>query len=735
MYKTINKILIRIVCVYSVFLLTGCSQPKQKEQNINNEKTAFQTIAPWMPEIDVRSDIAIIYGTHDTKDYTFEERIKSWKERGYQTHFMTGIAWGHYEDYFSGEWDGKTHWDAGQVNVNGDTLWHNKGTVPYIVPVKSYIEYIEQKVIKKVLDAGISSIYLEEPEFWNFGGYSEAFKKEWLLFYGFPWRPQHDSPENAYLSNKLKYNLYYNAIDQVSRFAKEYGKSIGLDVKVYIPTHSLVNYTAFRIVSPEASLASLPGIDGYIAQVWTGTARVPNSFNGLVKERVFESAFLEYGSMISMTEPTNRKIFLLTNPVEDLPRDWADFKTNYQATFTAMLLYPEVANYEVMPWPKRIYTGKYKLAKGKGEAFIPRFYSTQMQVMINSLNEMPVSDNLITGSHGIGVLMSNTIMLQRHPVFNGKSDKHISNFYGQTMPLLKRGIPVTTVHIENLAYKKTLKNIKVLIMSYSNMKPPSPDAHKYISEWVKKGGVLIYFSKDDDPYQSVMEWWNTNSFKYSAPSEHLFELLGINPGEKQQKFDVEKGTVYVLRENPKEVVNQKNGDKEFVDLVKRAYENDAEAGTIQFKNSFHLKRGNYDIISVMDEGVTNKPFTMEGLYIDLFNPKLPVLSRVVVNPGEQAFLYNINKIKNRTQPKVLASASRIYNETSTKEEYSFICKSPLNTTNAMRIYLPAAPAKTTVLNSDGKEMSEVKKLWDTNSNTLYLSFENNPEGIEVTIIR
>ena len=58
------------------------------------------------------------------------------------------------------------------------------------------------------------------------------------------------------------------------------------------------------------------------------------------RERVFENAYLEYGSMESMTEPTGRKLFFLTDPIEDWPRDWADYRVNYQATFTAQLLYP-----------------------------------------------------------------------------------------------------------------------------------------------------------------------------------------------------------------------------------------------------------------------------------------------------------------------------------------------------------------------------------------------------------
>jgi len=305
----------------------------------------------------------------------------------------------------------------------------------------------------------------------------------------------------------LKYHLYYNALNQVFTYAKAYGKSKGMNVRCYVPTHSLVNYSSWQIVSPEASLASLPCIDGYIAQVWTGTSREPTYFNGLRKERVFENAYLEYGSMESMTEPTGRKLFFLTDPIEDLPRDWADYKKNYQATFTAELLYPKISNYEVMPWPDRIYQGLYRTSANSNEKkTIPRFYSTQMQVMVNSLNQMPSSNNKVNGSTGICVLMSNTLMFQRFPTHDGYEDPQLSNFYGQALPLLKRGIPVKTVHIENAAYAETWKNVSLLIMSYSNMKPLDPEAHKHIADWVRKGGVLVYCGRDNDPFQSIQEW-------------------------------------------------------------------------------------------------------------------------------------------------------------------------------------------------------------------------------------
>lgn len=724
----------KIITLYLLLVLSFhvCCQP-QKEKTEKLEKTVFQTSNPWKPVTDVRADVAIVYSVkehHEKGNMTFEQRVQSWRDRGYTTHFMSGIAWGEYQDYFTGKWDGKWHLDEGQVTQKGDTIWHGR-MVPYIVPSRNFIKYLKEMVIKRVIDAGIDAIYLEEPEFWARAGYSEAFKKEWKDYYGFEWRPQHESAENTYLSNKLKYHLYYRAVNECFTFAKEYGKSKGMNVRCYVPTHSLVNYSQWMIVSPEASLASLPVVDGYIAQVWTGTSREPNFFNGQKKERVFETAFLEYGSMESMTAPTGRKMFFLTDPIEDWPRDWVDYKKNYQATFTAQLLYPMIADYEVMPWPDRIYEGLYRTsANSDKRERIPRFYSTQMQVMINTLNNMPLSENKVSGSHGIGVLMANSLMFQRFPTHNGYEDPQLSNFYGQALPLLKRGVPVKTVHIENASFPETWNDVKVLVMSYSNMKPMDEAAHDHIAEWVKNGGVLLYCGRDDDPFQSVQEWWNTDGNDFKAPSEHLFVKLGLKAPFTSGEFTYGKGTVYIMRNDPKEFVMKENGDDEFVGIVKKLYEQNAGAGELKFKNHLALTRGPYEIISVLDEHADPSAYTIKGKFIDLFDPEIPVLNEKQVKPGEQAFLYNISSVKNRKIPQVLATAARVYDEKVTKNGYSFVAKSPLNTTNVMRILLPRKADKVEVTDAGGKQLQS-ESVWDESSKTYFLSFENHPDGVRV----
>lgn len=718
--------------ILALLLLAALTATAQKGDTV---KTTFQSSREWRPTIDNRADAVMIYGTggnpsDKSRKIPFEERVKSWRDRGYITHFMTGIAWGEYQDYFTGKWDGKMHLDEGQVDVKGDTIWHGH-MVPYIVPTENYLKYIKEMHVKRVIDAGIDAIFMEEPEFWARAGYSESFKKEWKKYYGFDWRPQHESPENTYLSNKLKYALYLNALNEVFTYAKSYGKTKGMDVKCYVPTHSLINYSQWMIVSPEASLASLPCVDGYIAQVWTGTSREPNYFNGVAKERVFETAFLEYGAMESMTAPTGRKMFFLTDPIEDWPRDWADYKKNYQATFTAQLLYPNIADYEVMPWPERIYEGLYKTsAKSDQKEKIPRHYSTQMQVMINSLNSMPKTTSKVSGSTGISILLANSLMFQRFPTHAGYDDPQLANFYGLALPFLKRGVPVKTVHLENLAVKNALAETKVLLMSYSNMKPLAPEAHQYLADWVKNGGVLIYCATDLDPFQSVQEWWNTNGNQYQRPSDHLFEKMGLRDGmAKEGQYSYGKGTFYVLRSDPKEFVVKPNNSQKLLDLTKSLYDVRSKSGKLQFKNYFTLTRGIYDLIAVLDESVSNQPYQVKGNLIDLFDPTLPIVTSKNIQPNEQYLFVNIDHVVNKQKPQVLASASRIYDEKSTSHQYSFTAKSPINTTNISRILLPAKPKSLVV---DKKEVF-AEANWDKKTKTYLLEFENSPEGVYVDI--
>ena len=383
-----------------------------------------------------------------------------------------------------------------------------------------------------------------------------------------------------------------------------------------------------------------------------------------------------------------------------------------------------------MPWPERIYEGLYRTSPDSDKRErIPGHYSTQMQVMINSLNHMPLSDNKVTGSAGISVLMANSLMFQRFPTHVGYEDPQLSNFYGQALPFLKRGVPVKTVHIENLGYKEALADTRILLMTYSNMKPLSPEAHTHIAQWVKDGGILVYSGLDSDPFQTVLEWWNTGGNNYAAPSDHLFKQMNIAASSKEGEYSYGKGTVYIIRTDPKSFVLENDNDNQLIEVVRRMYEQKAKAGKLLFKNNFYLQRGVYDLVAVLDESVGNESYLIKGTLIDLFDPKLPVYKSKMIQPGEQAFFLNVDRVPDKQKPQVLAAASRVYEEKTEKDSYSFVAKSPVNTTNISRILLPRKPVSVQV---DGKE-GLVSGAWDQQSKTYLLEFENNPEGVSVNI--
>src|SRR5579863_10164195 len=378
----------RIVPLAMMFLATAAlaenALPEPADPNQVLERTCFQTAAPWSPRANLCSDVAIAYGI----DTNLPSRIATWREHGYRIHVMTGVAWGQYQDYFYGRFDGVDHQDEAQTDRDGNKIGHG-GDVYYMCPGTNYGRFLCVGV-QRALDAGAEAIHLEEPEYWDRAGYSEGFKHEWQDYYHEEWQPPHSSADARWRTGKLKYFLYRRALQQVFDYVQDYNQHTGRHVRCYVPTHSLLNYAQWCIVSPESSLAKLKGCDGYIAQVWTGTSREPNRYRGEVRSRTFETAFLEYGSMQNLVRATGRSVWYLADPIEDNPdHDWGDYRRNYQSTLIASLLQPEVSQYEVMPWPERIFNGKYPAEADRSQRVpIPKSYETELQTVFGALDDM-----------------------------------------------------------------------------------------------------------------------------------------------------------------------------------------------------------------------------------------------------------------------------------------------------------------------------------------------------------
>jgi hypothetical protein len=690
------------------------------------ERTCFQTAQPWSGHGNLRSDVAIVYGIGND----LPKRMQTWRDHGYRVHLMTGVAWGNYQDYLSGKFDGTNHQDEEQTDRNGNPHRHGNSTdVFYMCPGTNYGKYLCVG-IARALEAGAEAVHLEEPEFWVEDGYEEAFKREWLAQFHEPWQPPHSSVDAQWRASKLKYFLYRRALQQVFDFVQDYNQRTGRHVRCYVPTHSLINYAQWRIVSPESSLARLRGCDGYIAQVWTGTSRTPNVYRSELRERTFETAFLEYGAMQNLVRSTGRSVWYLNDPVEDNPgHDWKDYQANWESTLVASLFQPEVWQYEVAPWPERVFAGKYP--RGSADrAGIPPAYATELQVVMNALNDMkqPRAE-WDCGTTGIGVVVSDSLMFQRGQPQG--SEVHLSHFYGLALPFLKRGMPVTPVQLENVGISNYLQNFKLILLSYHGLKPLSADVHAALAQWVKQGGALLFCDDDNDLYNKVREWWNSDSLHYATPREHLFKQLGIAeqtaapaPGESRS-YKTDRGTVLWLVKNPAELAKSRTGDELLVAEARKL----VPSVEWREKNYLLLRRGPYLIAAGLDESSSAEPRVIQGHYINLFDPELKRLTSVTIAPGSRYFLLDLNAVRNSSP--VLASACKTLLTKSTTNSISLAVEGVANTPAIVLLSTPPNSNLSPRVVLDGQPLSSVS--YSESEHLLRVHFPNEPTPRSLTV--
>ena len=86
----------------------------------SEELTGYQSGSDYRKSIDFANDFVMVYGIG--KD--MPRRVAEYRTAGFVVHLMTGIAWGGYQDYLDGKWDGARHWDEGQQDRDGKDIIH-----------------------------------------------------------------------------------------------------------------------------------------------------------------------------------------------------------------------------------------------------------------------------------------------------------------------------------------------------------------------------------------------------------------------------------------------------------------------------------------------------------------------------------------------------------------------------------------------------------------------------------
>ncbi|MBQ7299127.1 MAG: hypothetical protein IJW77_04725 [Clostridia bacterium] len=688
------------------------------------ERTGVQESRDFAPTFDVQSDFVMVYGL-----YRLKERIAPWKKRGYVIHLMTGVSWGGYQDYLFGKYDGINHRDEGQVYADGSERVHGPD-VPYMVPTNAFAHYLSDG-LKKAIDAGVEAIHLEEPEFWAESGYSPAFKREWEIFYREPWCDPQGSADAQYRASKLKQYLYTRTLDRLCSECKEYAmKKYGRLLRFYVPTHSLINYSQWMIVSPESALLDVPTIDGYIAQIWTGTSRQVNTYRGVEKERTFETGFLEYGIMQELVRGTDRRMWFLADPIEDNPQfDWDDYRDNYYRTVTASLLHPKISDYEVSPWPGRVMRDTHPRAKDDPtQVKIPPEYKTNLLSVMHTLRQMADQGDgaWLMNTAEVGVCIADSAMFQR--IYPNNTEPahaaHFNAFYGLALPLVKCGLSARPVQLDNVRrFPAYLDAYKVLVLSYEFIKPASPDINVAIAGWVQAGGTLVYVGDGSDAFHEAHDWWNTAA-DYKTPAEHLMESLGLGRCPAAGRYTVGGGTVTVIDRYPGDVAYDAALSDDYRDTVLTLL---AERGIdVTPTSTLKLRRGCYIVTAAMDESIDGEQ-TLDGTYVNLYDTALSVVKNPTLICGTVGLWYDLSRIDKSGCSDILALSGRAEKLTRTRRMLSFVFRGPADMTAAARIWTKRPPQ---VITADG---NEIPFVCDAETGTTYFDFPSNGEPIQIKV--
>ena len=143
----------RFVIAWLCLLVSGAERPTDPGQVL--ERTCFQTGSAYSDIANLRSDVAIVYGI----DAKLPDRIKTWRDKGYRIHVMTGVSWGQYQDYLYGRFDGINHEDEAQTDRNGNRISHG-GDVYYMCPGTNFGKFLAVGV-QRALDAGAEAIHFQ----------------------------------------------------------------------------------------------------------------------------------------------------------------------------------------------------------------------------------------------------------------------------------------------------------------------------------------------------------------------------------------------------------------------------------------------------------------------------------------------------------------------------------------------------------------------------------------------
>ena len=711
-----NKLIFIISFVIIILLTADFTTAKNETTNcFMQAKTVFQVNNFYDPRLAIYSDGVIIHRHGDNLE-TMAKAIKSWNNEIPCVGRMFFADSDAANVYWSGKWDGIPHPEVREMDAASNIVMCS-GVRPYMVPTKGWTKYLEEQT-EIALKGGAVAILPEEPLAHAHSGYSKSFKKLWEEYYKFPWQAENSSDIARYLTAQLQGKLYLNLEESLAKTTKKYNKNAAF----VVPIHSIFGNMSASISAPLGISVNAKGIDGYIGQIWTGPVRWTLGNYISADKSFFTSAYALYDYFTQLTIGTDKKLWLLVDPVEDDPNHtWNEFTKWYEHCVVAMLLMPEVDSYEIMPWPDRIYLPGYGTG---GKTPAPEEFRMEILTISQVLQDVPKGGEWLTGNstkptEGIAVAVADSAMYLNKPV------PKLQGLYGMLLPLISQGIPVSSFVMERVEDKNYADLYKLILLSYEDFKPEKPEMNVALAEWVNRGGTLVIFGCDEDELDKAdYFWWHKLGF--GSPVKHLLAQFHKTKTRKE-KWKFGKGTVIRKKMSPRDFAGSAMVSEFYLPVMEWAVKNSHISGGFKTTGNFCMKRGDF-VIAHSEK----KKILREGKFIDIFDTNLSVIDNINLKPGESGLYKDISEfLKNEKEAIVLHSSLRLVSQKFENNKLKFLIKGPKETPAVARIFFPTKKKlDVAAVNSKGEKVKvSVKK----DKETYLLKFPNSPNGVTITI--
>ncbi|MDE0043594.1 MAG: hypothetical protein OXT74_16260 [Candidatus Poribacteria bacterium] len=457
---------------------------------------------------------------------------------------------------------------------------------------------------------------------------------------------------------------------------------------------------------------------------------------------------------------TGKELIYLQHPKSDSPGfSWDLYRTWYEETVVASSLF-SATDYEVMPWPDRFFVPE-----------APAKQKTTCLTVIRAMQDLPnYASNYSTH---LAMLVSDTLLWTSPELHEA-----IVGLVGMCVTPLRDGVPIDVIPIERALDPGFLDGYKVIFMSYDSWLPELKSHQDAIVGWVKNGGMLAFTG--GSRYTDIEDsWWK--KMNIHEPQDALFKDLGVELDSTQIQTD--RNTLVSLddshplakklgkipelprcdyvysynapsahqlygvdSDNLTVIFEQKAGaglllyvgipshflarSKVGAHIIRSVSEYLSAKANVAYEVKKHLsiKRGPYhSVYAVQDRG------SLSGNFIDLLDPKLPLIEKKNLNADQYAFLYEINPLPNEIE--ILYSSSIIEKDAHEADKTRFQASGPFKTAGVVTIYSPNLDP-TAVSANDGVIGCDllIDWIWDKSRRALTIEYDHAPNRHKVDIL-